>query len=79
MNEKELKALEIIARISKKERATLTPDKKLVADLGIDSPKALEMMCDLEEQFKIELPEDAVARIETVGDILAIVQAAPQA
>ena len=65
-------ALEILARIAKKDVAALKPEQALVADLGIDSPKALELMCDLEEKLGIEMSEDALARITTVGDVLAL-------
>ena len=65
-------ALEILARIAKKDVAALKPEQTLVADLGIDSPKALELMCDLEEKLGIEMSEDALARIATVGDVLAL-------
>jgi acyl carrier protein len=76
MNERDTQVLAIVARVAKCDAASLKPEQKLVADLKIDSPKALELMCDLEEELKIEVPEDAVARIETVGDILALVQPA---
>ena len=75
MTEKETKVLEIIARVSKRDAAALKPEQQLVADLGIDSPKALQLMCDLEEELKIEMPEDAVGRIATVGDVLALIGA----
>ncbi|MCY3019960.1 MAG: acyl carrier protein [Planctomycetota bacterium] len=79
MTEKEKKVLEIIARVSKRDAAALKPEQQLVADLGIDSPKALQLMCDLEEELKIEMPEDAVGRIATVGDVLALIGATTHA
>ena len=75
MDTREQQVLKIIARVSKRDVASLKSEQHLVADLSIDSPKALELMCDVEEQLKLEMPEDAVARIETVGDILALVRA----
>jgi len=64
----------IVGRIAKKEPADLTPSLNLTADLGIDSPRALELLCDLEEQFGLEVPEDAVGKIETIEDILQLVK-----
>jgi acyl carrier protein len=75
MNETEQKVLAIVARVSKKDAGGLKPEHHLTADLGIDSPRALELLCDLEEEFKIEVPEDAVSKIETVGDILKLIHA----
>jgi acyl carrier protein len=74
MTETEQKVLAIVGRVSKKDPASLKPEQHLTADLGIDSPRALELLCDLEDQFGIEMPEDAVGKIETVGDILKLIE-----
>ena len=64
------KALEIVARISGKDAAELEPKLDLVADLGIDSPKALQLLLDLEEALDIEISDEDAAKMDTVGDIL---------
>ncbi len=64
------KALEIVAAVSGKEVAELDPKLDLVADLGIDSPKALQMLLDLEDALDIEISDEDAARMDTVGDIL---------
>ncbi len=64
------KALEIVAEISGKEVADLEPGLDLVADLGIDSPKALQMLLDLEDTLGIEISDEDAAKMDTVGDIL---------
>ena len=64
------KALEIVAAISGKEAADLEPGLDLVADLGIDSPKALQMLLDLEDALGIEISDEDAAKMDTVGDIL---------
>ncbi len=64
------KALEIVAAVSGKEVAELDPKLDLVADLGIDSPKALQMLLDLENALDIEISDEDAARMDTVGDIL---------
>lgn len=68
------KALDILARIARREASELSPEQDLVADLAIDSPKALELLCDIEEECGIEVPDDAVNRLETVGDVLEMVR-----
>lgn len=75
MNDTDAKVLEIIARVTRKEAASIKPEQQLVADLSIDSPKALELLCALEDDLKIEVPEDAVARMSTVADVLSMVAA----
>ena len=64
------KALEIVARISGKDVAELQPEHDLVADLGIDSPKALQLLLDLEDELGIEISDDDAAAMDTVGDVL---------
>ena len=64
------RALEIVAGISGKDAAELSPKLDLVADLGIDSPKALQMLLDLEEALGIEISDEDAAKMDTVGDIL---------
>ncbi|MGD0090758.1 MAG: acyl carrier protein [Planctomycetota bacterium] len=79
MNENEKKVLAIVARVAKRDPASLKPELQLVADLGIDSPKALQLMCDLEEELKIEVPEDAIGKIVTVADVLNLSEVASHA
>ena len=66
--------LAVIAKVSKVEVAALRPDMDLVADLGFDSAKALELLVELEEALSIEVSDEQAARLNTVGDILAIVE-----
>lgn len=66
-------ALSVIAKVSKVEAAALRPDMDLVADLGFDSAKSLELLVELEEALGIEVSDEQAARLNTVGDILAIV------
>ena len=67
--------LEVLAKISKKDKATIKPEQELAADLGIDSPKGLQLLMDLEEKLHIEIGDDDAARMNTVNDILTYVAA----
>ncbi len=70
----ERKALEILGRIVKLDVSKLSLDQNLVGDLAIDSPKALELLCDIEEECGIEVPDDAIGRLDTVGDVIEMVR-----
>ena len=74
MSSMEDKALAILARIARREVSDLQPEQDLVADLAIDSPKALELLCDIEEECGFEVPDDAVNELETVADVVAMVR-----
>lgn len=64
------RALEVVARISGRPASDLRPDMDLVADLNIDSPKALELLVELEDKLEIEISDEDAAQLNTIGDIL---------
>ena len=37
-------------------------------DLGADSLDTVELVMELEEEFEINIPDDAAEKIQTVGD-----------
>ena len=51
----------------------IVPDAELEA-LGIDSLKAINILFELEEEFDIEIPNELIAEMNTVGDIVDCVQ-----
>ena len=63
-------ALDIVSEISGKDAGELLPEMELVGDLNIDSPKALQLLVDLEDKLSIEISDEAAAKLDTVGDIL---------
>ncbi len=64
-------ARSVLAKLSGRAAESLAPEMDLVADLGIDSPKALELLVDLEDALGVEISDEDAARMETVGDIYA--------
>lgn len=66
-------ALEVLAEVSDRDVADLGPELDLVADLEIDSPRALQLLVLLEERLEIEIPDEDAARLEKVGDVIAYV------
>ena len=64
------KALEVISKISGVEKDGIKDQMDLVADLGIDSPKALMLLVRLEEALDVEIPDEAAASMDTVADVL---------
>jgi acyl carrier protein len=73
MTVKQTDALNVIAKLSGKDAASLKPTAELTADLGIDSPKGLQLLMELEEKLGIEISDDEAARMATVGDVLTFV------
>lgn len=73
-NDKKSRALDILARISGTERGGIRPEMDLTTDLGIDSPKALQLLVDLEDDLDLEISDEDAARMETVEDMLSFVE-----
>lgn len=70
MSSKQEQVLEVLGKVAKKDPALLKPEHELAADLGIDSPKGLQLLMELEEKFKLEIEEDDAARMSTVKDVV---------
>ena len=49
------------------EEAQVTKEAKFVEDLGADSLDTVELVMALEEEFKLEIPDDEAEKISTVG------------
>lgn len=67
-------ALNVIAKVSGKDAAQLEPEMELVANLGLDSAKALELLVELEDELEMEIDDEDAARLNTVGDIVDYVR-----
>lgn len=53
---------------------SITPESLLVEDLGVDSLDAIDIIMSVEDEFKIEVPDEIIEKIETVGDIINYVE-----
>jgi acyl carrier protein len=70
MSDKRKIALDVLAKLGTVERDQIKDEMDLVADLGIDSPKALQLLVELEDGLDIEISDEDAAKMDTVGDIL---------
>ena len=66
-------ALAIMAKVSGKNLDVLVPEADLVANLGLDSARALELLVELEDHLGVEISDEDAAKLNTVGDILDFV------
>ncbi len=67
--------LEVIAEVSGVGISELKPETELVSQLGIDSPRALQMLVELEDRLDVEISDQDVEKLNTVGDLLDTVEA----
>ncbi len=53
---------------------SITKDSLLIEDLGADSLDAIDIVMSVEDEFKIEVPDEIIEKIETVGDMLNYIE-----
>ena len=49
----------------------VTPDAKIVEDLGADSLDVVELLSRLEDEYGVVIPDDDVENLKTVADVAA--------
>ncbi|MEW6724633.1 MAG: acyl carrier protein [Bacillota bacterium] len=53
----------------------VTLEKRLIDDLEADSLDIVELMMTFEEEFNVEIPDEEVERLRTVGQVIEYIQA----
>lgn len=65
---------EIIEEVTGIEPSEITEEKSFVDDLDIDSLSMVEIAVQTEDKYGIKVPDEDLAGLRTVGDIVAYVQ-----
>lgn len=68
------KVKKIIAKELNVDESKITLETRFAEDLNADSLDAIELVMALEEEFDIQVEDDAAQNIKTVGDIVAIIE-----
>ena len=50
------------------------PEAQFVNDLGADSLDTVELIMALEDEFKIEIPDEKAEKIKTVGETIEYIE-----
>ena len=61
--------VEILHRITGADPAVITPDARLMEDIGIDSLGFYEILIEADTCFGIRIQEEQLLQFKTVGDI----------
>lgn len=69
------KLKEIVADQLDVEADKVTMDSSITDDLGADSLDTVDLVMSIEEVFDIEIPDEAVENIKTIGDIVNYIEA----
>ena len=76
MSEVEAKIKKIVSSHLGAEESKITMDSSFVDDLGADSLDQVELVMAFEEEFNIEIPDEAAEKIVRVSDAVNFVNAA---
>ncbi|MBX9726267.1 MAG: acyl carrier protein [Rickettsiales bacterium] len=55
------------------EEAKVTPEANFIDDLGADSLDTVELVMAFEEEFGVEIPDDAAEKIQTVSNAIEFI------
>lgn len=64
------KMTQIIREQTGDEGIVITRDSILLADLGMNSFDLINMVCVLEDEFGVEIPDRVIGNFKTVGDVM---------
>ena len=69
------KLQQIIAEVLNVDASDITMDTTFIDDLGADSLDVFQIIMGIEEEFDIEIPNEAAESIVTVGDAVDQIKA----
>lgn len=56
------------------EEDKITADTNIADDLGADSLDVVDLLMSIEDEFEIEIPDDEVENIKTVGELVKYIE-----
>ena len=65
---------QIVEEVTGIEPSEVTVDKSFVDDLDIDSLSMVEIAVQTEDKYGVKVPDEDLAGLRTVGDIVAYIQ-----
>jgi acyl carrier protein len=68
------RVIDIVATQLGVSKEQITPETSFINDLGADSLDTVELVMELEEEFEINIPDDAAEKIQTVGQAVEFIE-----
>lgn len=68
------KLIAMVAEQMGVDAAQVTPDSRLKEDLQADSASVMMLVMDVETEFGIEVEDDAIEKVKTVGDMAKYIE-----
>lgn len=68
------KIIQALAEYLKRDAASITEEHHLRDDLGLDSMAVIELLYKIEETFNIQIPDQDLTALRTVGSVASYVE-----
>lgn len=69
------KIKEILAeQFDVEEMSSLTMNTNIADDLGADSLDVVEVLMSIEDEFSVEIPDEKIETIKTIGDLVSYIE-----
>ncbi len=52
----------------------MTMETNIAKDLGADSLDVVELLMSIEDEFEVEIPDEEIENIKTIGDLTEYIQ-----
>jgi len=66
--------IQAIAKITSHPADSIRPEMELVADLEVDSAKALQLLVEIEDSLGVEISDEEAEELNTVRDVVSLVE-----
>lgn len=66
---------EIVSEQLEIDAETITAETRLNEDLNADSLDVVEMLMALEDEFGVDIPDEEIEKMKTIGDVVDFIQA----
>ena len=53
----------------------MTMDTDIAKDLGADSLDVVELLMSIEDEFSVEIPDEEIENIKTIGELVEYIEA----
>ena len=73
MSDVEKRIKDVTAKTLKIDLGRVTDESRFVEDLGAESIQSVELLAAFEEEFDIEMDEEAALDVKTVGDAVTFI------
>jgi len=68
------RVIKVTARVLSLDPGTIKPENSFVFDLGAESVQSVELVASFEQEFGIDMDEDAALAVDTVGGAADYIQ-----